>query len=123
MKLATTFALLFLIQQQPSPPATGRIEGTVFRGDSMEPVSGAKITVSRVNPLTGAALPTIGIGGGGGLGGPSAPLPPLPGAGPAGPAGLPPAPAPTGPLPPAAIPPVTTSRDGKFVIPSLDQGS
>lgn len=127
MKLAAALAFIILIQQpsQPTPPATGRIEGSVLRGESTDRLSGAKITVTRVNPETGAALPTAGSGGGGGLGGNgnSAPMPLLPGAAPAGPAGLPPAPVPTGPLPPRAIPPVNTDGDGKFVVPDLGEGA
>jgi 5-hydroxyisourate hydrolase-like protein (transthyretin family) len=120
VKLAATLAFLLLVPQQPAPPATGRIEGTVLRSETMEPVSGAKITVIRVNAVTGAALPVLGTSGGGGLGGPSAPLPPLPGA--PGPNGQP-GPVPSGPPPPSAIPPVTTDRDGKFVVTKLEEGS
>jgi 5-hydroxyisourate hydrolase-like protein (transthyretin family) len=107
-------ALLLLLQQPPPPLATGRIEGLVLRGESKDPVSGARITVSRVNPATGATLPVLGFAGGGGLGAPSgAPLPPLPEAGPAA----------TAPRPPLPIPPVQTDRDGRFIVPGLEEGS
>jgi hypothetical protein len=118
VKLAALFALFALLPQQPAPPATGRIEGQVLRVDSMEPVSGARVRVLRVNPNTGVAIQTSGASGGGGIGGNNAPLPPLPGADPR----FGPAPSP-GPLPPPPIAPVTTGRDGKFVIPGLAEGS
>ena len=127
MKLFTlTLALLLLPQQQPQTPvAKGRMEGMVLRENTTEPISGAKVTVTRVNASTGAALPTagtintflinptpnVGLPGG----------PPVPGPGPGAPTvGAPPQQQPVQPPP---IPSVTTDRDGRFVVPDLDEGS
>jgi hypothetical protein len=119
--IALTFVLLF--QQPPAPPAAGRIEGIVLRGDSMEPISGARVTVVRLNPITGQPLQTTATGAGGGLGGGNAPLPQPPGVAlGAGGIQIPASPPEPGPPPQPPIPIVTTERDGKFVVPSLDEG-
>lgn len=123
MKLRTTLALLLLIPVRTTQqPSTGRIEGMVLQAETGEPLSGARVTLLRVNPGTGAVIPSNGASAGGGIGGfPNAPLPPLPGtgSGPFGPAAAPP----QGPPPQPPVPAVTTDRDGKFVVPSLDEGS
>src|SRR5215471_20329515 len=121
--IALTLAFLLMPQQQPPAPVVhGKMEGTVLREGTTEPVAGAKVTVTRVNASTGAALPTagtintflinptpnVGLPGG----------PPPPGAG--GPA---PAAPPQQPVQPPPIPTVTTDHDGKFVVPDLDEGS
>jgi len=112
---ALTFAILVLAQQQPQT-VRGRIEGTVLREGTTEPLSGAKVTVTRVNASTGAALPTAGtittylINPS-----PNVPLPPAPPA-----AGAPGGPPPSQPLP---IPPAMTDRSGRFVVPDLDEGT
>jgi hypothetical protein len=122
MKLsALTFAVLLLAQQQPQQQqpqaARGRIEGTVLRENTMEGVSGARVTVTRVNASTGAALPVAGtiqtflIN-------PSTNVPPAPGPAP----NAPPPPNPPPPQP-APIPPATTDRAGKFVVPDLEPGA
>jgi hypothetical protein len=115
------------MQQQPpqTPVARGKMEGTVLREGTAEPVSGAKVTVSQVNASTGAVLPTagtintflinptpnVGLPGG----------PPVPGPGPGAPTlGAPPQ---QQPVQPAPIPTVTTDKDGKFLVPDLDEGS
>ncbi len=122
---AVTLALLLLPQQsqQPqTPPPRGKMEGTVLREATTEPVSGAKVTVTRVNASTGAAIPTAGtintflINPSPNVGLPGGPPAPAPGA--AAPA-LPP----QQPVQPAPIPSVTTDRDGKFVVPDLEEGT
>src|SRR5262245_21746520 len=116
MKLSVlTLAVLFLAQQQPQT-VRGRIEGTVLRENTTEPVSGARITVTRVN-AAGAAVPTAG-GLGNFLINPTPNVPPAPGPAPNAPP--PPNPPPPQPEP---IPPVTTDRSGKFVVPDLDEGT
>jgi len=118
--LALTFALLLLPQQQPQTPVVkGKMEGMVLREGTTDPVTGAKVTVTRVNASTGATLPTAGtintflINPS-----PNVGLPGIQGPAPnaAGP-GTPP------PVQPAPIPTVTTDRDGKFVVPDLEEGS
>ena len=51
---------LLLLPQQSQQPGQARIEGTVLREGSTEPVSGAKVTVTHVNGATGIATPTAG---------------------------------------------------------------
>jgi hypothetical protein len=123
VRRAVAFALFLLFQQPPAPPATGRIEGIVLRGESMEPISGARVAVVRLNPSTGQPAQTTATGAGGGLGGGNAPLPPPPGVtvGPGG-AQIPAPPPPPGPPPRPPIPVVTTERDGKFVVSNLEEG-
>jgi hypothetical protein len=121
MNLLLALAAL-LFQQQPQPQTVlGRIEGTVLRAGSTESVSGARVTVVRVNAATGAAVPLAGtISTSSFGGGNNAALPVIPGTG-AGPFAQP-LPAP-GPFPPQPIPAVTTERDGKFVVPNLEEGA
>lgn len=124
MKLiALTFGILLLIQQQQPQTVRGRIEGTVLREGTTEPVAGARVTVTRVNASTGAALPTAGTIGTY-LINPTAnvPLPPAPGPPPPG-AGAPGAPPAQPPLQPLPVPPVITDRSGKFVVPDLEEGT
>jgi hypothetical protein len=60
MKLSIlAFAVLLFSQQQQQQVPRGRIEGTVLREGTTEPVSGAKITVIRVN-AAGTPVPTAG---------------------------------------------------------------
>jgi 5-hydroxyisourate hydrolase-like protein (transthyretin family) len=107
------FIVLLLAQQQPQT-LRGRIEGTVLREGTTEPVSGAKVTVTRVNASTGATLPTAGtittylINAS-----PNVTLPNAP----------PPGGAPAAPPQPLPIPSVTTDRSGKFVVPDLEDGA
>jgi protocatechuate 3,4-dioxygenase beta subunit len=113
MKLfVLSLLLLFLTQQRPSTPRA-QIEGTVLRVDSMEPISGASVTVIRVNGSTGEAIRTAAaLNGNFTTGGINAPLPQAPPPRTPGAA--------TAPLP---IPPVTTGRDGKFLVRDLDDGT
>src|SRR5688572_15972392 len=55
-----SLALLLVTQQRPSTPR-GQIQGTVLHVVSMEPVSGASVTVIRVNGATGEALRTAAV--------------------------------------------------------------
>src|SRR5688572_11391871 len=112
MKLPVlSLALLLLTQQRPST-VRGQIEGTVLHVGSTEPISGASVTVIRVNGATGEAIRTAAaLTGNFTTGGINAPLPQAP-------------PRTSGAIPPPLpIPPVTTARDGKFLVPSLDEGT
>ena len=113
MKLSVlTLVLLVLTQQRPST-TRGQIEGTVLHVGSMEPISGASVTAIRVNGATGEAIRTAAaLNGNFTTGGINAPLPQAPSPRTPGAA--------VAPLP---IPPVTTSREGKFLVPDLDEGS
>src|SRR6186997_2764679 len=120
MKLSVlAFAvLLFSQQQQQQQVPRGRIEGTVLREGTTEPVSGAKITIIRVN-AAGTPVPTAGTINTY-LINPSANVPLPPGPNPNAP------PPPAGqqpPAQPAPIPTVTTDRSGKFVVPDLEEGT
>jgi hypothetical protein len=108
-----------LAQQQPQV-VPGRIEGTVLREGTTEPVAGAKVTVTRVN-AQGAAVPIAGTINTF-LINPTANVPFPPGPNPAGPpAGATPPPPP--PPQPPPIPPVTTDRSGKFIVADLEEGT
>jgi len=102
-------AALALLQLTPSalPGTRARIEGTVLRIGSNEPISGAKVTITAVNLATGANVQTAGALVGIGLNSPA-------------PGGFPTASAQALPLP---IPVVMTDRDGKFVVPELEEGT
>jgi hypothetical protein len=79
----------------------------------MEPISGANVTVIRVNGATGEAIRTAAaLSGNFTTGGINAPLPQAPSTRPSGAA-----------APPQPIPPVTTGSDGKFLVPDLDEGA
>jgi hypothetical protein len=103
-----TFVFLSLFQEAPQPASgvRARIEGTVLRGSSNEPVAGARITVTAVNPATGANLQTaanaVAIGFN---------TTPPSGA------------SQSGSVLPQPIPAVTTDRDGKFLVSDLGEGS
>ena len=113
MKLSVlSLALLLLTQQRPST-TRGQIEGTVLQVGSTEPISGASVTVIRVNGATGEAVRTAAaLNGNFTTGGINAPLPQAPPARTSGAA-----------APPLPIPPVTTGRDGKFLVPEIDAGT
>lgn len=120
--IALPVAFLVVLQQAPAPKGSARIEGIVLRGESMEPVSAARVTVARLNPITGQRMSTTATPDGAGLGGGNAPLPQLPGST-VGPGGAQiPSPSSDGPAPRPPIPVVTTERDGKFVVPNLEEG-
>jgi hypothetical protein len=104
----------------------GRIEGVVIQsgGASPQPVVGARVGVVKVNGTTGANLiipgRTIGTSLTDGV---NTPFPGMPTAGQrGGPAGIAPPPPPAGQTA-FPIPIVTTERDGRFVVPNLEEGS
>ena len=109
MKLMKLTLGILLVAQQTPQTVTGRIEGTVLLEGTTEPVIGAEVVVTRVNPAMGVAIPTAGAVTSY-LVNPS-PNVPLPGA-PARPGpGGPPAPE---PLP---IPPVINDRGSNQIQP------
>jgi hypothetical protein len=116
--------LPFASAQTPAPK--GRIEGVVLQGGgaSPQPVAGARVGVVKVSGTTGQNLIVPGRMVGTSItGGDSTPFPGMPAAGQRG------GPGPAGPPPPPSgpmalpIPIVTTERDGRFVVPNLDEGS
>ncbi len=112
--LAVSVLLLLLtpaagMQQQPA--ANGTIDGAVVNAGTGEPVPGAQVTLFGVPALTGSAGGVLRGVLGGVTGGTGA-LPPSP----------PPAAAQAPPFP-AAIPPVTTSSDGRFSFKDLKPGT
>jgi hypothetical protein len=111
---------LATVQQSEAPK--GRIEGAVLRAGTNEPLTGIRVTLTRGNQATGAALSggTI-ISFATSAAGVPPPLPTIPPTGARG-AATAPQPAPS-PPPPPAIPSVVTDREGKFVIPDLEAGS
>jgi hypothetical protein len=122
----TAIALILLSQ---APVARGRIEGIVLQagGAAPQPVAGARITVTKVNGATGANLPILGAGASPSVAESTSSTASFPGMPTVvyGADGLPrlqtvPGPAPQTTLP---IPSVTTERDGKFVVPDLEQGT
>lgn len=108
----------FLQAQAPK----GRIEGVVLQEGAVspQPIVGARILVTKANSGTGLNLQIPGrvqgtsINDLGNSGMPGMPAPGQRGAPP------PPPPVPQTALP---IPPVLTGRDGRFVVPNLDEGS
>jgi hypothetical protein len=105
-----------------APSQKGRIEGIVLQaaGITPQPVASAKITVTKVNGANGALLLVPGRAEGTSLSNfGNSQFPGL-----AGQRGAPPPPTPVPQqqfaLP---IPTVLTDRDGKFVVPNLDEGS
>ena len=115
-----THAVILFLLLQSSPvhaqleTAKGRIEGTVLRAGSTEPVVGARVTLTR--PGSGGSGGGFFNMAGGSVPGsvplPSIPAPATPSLNPSGAALA---------LPP--IPVVTTDRAGKFVISPIDAGS
>src|SRR5262245_21164452 len=113
MKLCVLSLMLLLLPQQRPSSTRGQIEGTVLHVGSTEPISGATVTVIRVNGATGEAVRTAAsLNGNFTTGGINAPLPQAP-----------PPRAPGAAAAPQPIPPVTTGRDGKFLVPDLDEGA
>jgi hypothetical protein len=116
---------LFVILAAAQTPPRGRIEGVVLQsgGASPQPVAGARVGVVKVNGATGSSLAVPGRTIGTSITDPATtPFPGLPAADQRGGlGGIPPGP-PPGPtaLP---IPIVTTERDGRFVVPNLEEGS
>jgi len=119
--VTATLAGFALAQQQPQAVTPkGRMEGTVLREGTTEPVSGAKVTVTRLN-AQGAAVPVAGTVNTF-LINPTANVPFPPGPNPNGPPAGQTPPPPPAPQPPP-IPSVLTDRAGKFVVPDLDEGT
>jgi hypothetical protein len=116
-------ALWHSLAQTQTRPAAGRIEGVVLQsgGVNPQPIVGARITVTKANSATGSNLLIPGRTQGTSLtdfGNTN-----LPGLPPPGQRGAPPGPPPI-PQPTALpIPPVLSDRDGKFVVPNLEEGS
>ena len=129
MKLAvvTTVLLPMLLHtpafSQTQQAARGRIEGVVVQAGTtpLRPVVGARITVTKVNAATGANFLVAGKMSGTWL---NTGLTPFPGTPAWGQALLPPG-MPIGPPQEAAlpVPPVTTDRSGRFLVPDLEEGS
>jgi hypothetical protein len=130
MKLSviTTVLLPLLLRtpafSQTQQAARGRIEGIVVQANTTppQPLVGARITVTRVNAATGANFLVSGKTSGvmimpTGV----TPFPGQPQWTLAAPPGLPSALSNLEAAPP--IPPVTTDRSGRFVVPDLDEGS
>jgi hypothetical protein len=122
--VATLLLLCFPILGAQVPAQKGRIEGVVSQagGPVAQAVVGAKITVTKVNAASGALLAIPGRVEGTMLSNFGSAQ--FPGIANAGQRGAPP-PAPPGPQQQYAlpIPPVFTDRDGKFVVPNLDEGA
>jgi hypothetical protein len=108
-----------------APAARARIEGVVLQAGvaAPQPVVGARITVTKVSAATGANLLIPGRAGGTSINSDflNANFPGMPAP---GQRGAPP-PAVPGPPPQTAlpIPSVTTERDGRFVVPDLEEGA
>src|SRR5262245_5665572 len=130
LSTTTAFVAVFFCQtlahgqtQAQAQAPRGRIEGLVLQagGAAPQPVSGARILVTKANPSNGQSYVIPGRVQGtsiNNLGGSNLPGMPLPGQ--RG-AVQPPPPVP----PPTAlpIPPVYSERDGRFVVPNLEEGS
>src|SRR4029079_12151693 len=109
MKLAltTSIALIALLaiqnlQPRTPPPPTGRIEDTVLRTNSNEPLGGARVILTRINATTGNPIQLVGSGTSISTTGPRSPTP-VPGlnAGGRGPGAVPPL---NAPPPPPSVP-------------------
>lgn len=133
MKLFTVAAVSVLLVshavalQQGQQPARGRIEGIVLQAGSAspQPVAGARVGVVKVNGATGGNLLIPGRTTGTSItDGGTTPFPGMPAA---GQRGAPPGGGLLPPLPPSEmalpIPIVSTERDGRFVVPNLEEGS
>jgi hypothetical protein len=120
-------ALAVILLQSPlswaqAPAARGRIEGIVLQAGaaSPQPVGGARITVTKVNSTTGVNLQIPGRTTGSSIGNfGTAGLPGMPAAG----GTFAQATSATPPQTAPPIPPVTTDRDGSFVVPNLEEGA
>jgi len=112
-----------------APYLKARIEGVVVQAGDVapQPVVGARITITKVNGATGANLPILGVGSSPSVAESTSSTASFPGMPTVvyGADGLPrlqtlPGPAPQTTLP---VPSVTTERDGKFIIPDLEEGT
>ena len=120
------FFILTSMGQTPVPPGppTGRIEGTVFRSGSNEPLRGARVTLTRINASTGSPINLVGGGTSTSTTSPGSPTP-VPGLNITGRSGAAPAPSTVPALPPdpLPIPPVLTDTQGHFALTELEPGS
>jgi hypothetical protein len=105
---------------QQTAPATGKIEGTVLRTGNNEPVIGARVTLTRMNPTTGAPMQVAGNGGMSISNTGPGNLTPNPLLG--GPRGTPRPVQPANPDP-LPIPPLETDGQGGFVFTDIAAGS
>ena len=130
MKLFMSAAISALLvshavaSRQGQPAGRGRIEGVVLQAASVapQPVIGARVTVTKVNASTGGSFQVPGRTGGSSLTtGPTTPFPGMPAPGQRG--APPPLPSPPSQQYSLPIPPVTTDRDGRFIVPDLEEGS
>ena len=123
LAISILFVLEIVSFGQTQQAARGRIEGVVVQAGTSppQPVVGARITVTKVNASTGATFLVPGRTGGTSLttGG----ITPFPGMAPAGQRGGATPPGPPVQQTALPIPPVTTDRGGKFVVPDLDEGA
>ena len=109
------FVLLQLSAGAPGLASQGRVEGTILRAGSNEPLIGVRVVLSRPSELnTGGSTTTTGAGSSINLFAP----PPVPRPMPDG------APSPQAQtLPPPPIPPVMTGEAGKFAFSALEPGT
>jgi hypothetical protein len=103
-------AALALAQAQPAP--TGKIEGTIFRTGSNEPLAGVRVTLTRRSEAdTGTNMSNTNLGSTINL----FQVPPIP-------TGTGSTSAPTT-MPPMPVPPLTTDSAGKFSFSGLEAGT
>jgi len=105
---------------QQTAAVTGKIEGTVLRTGSNDPIIGARVTLTRINPTTGSPMQVAGTGGMSMSNTGPGNLTPNPLLG--GPSGTPPTVQPANPDP-LPIPPLTTDGRGRFVFTDIAAGS
>ena len=123
-----SFAVFILtsLGQAPLPPGppTGRIEGTVLRSGSNEPLRGARVIVTRINASTGNPLNVVGGGTSSSTNAPGSPTP-VPGLNVSGRGGAAVTPSPVPALPPDPLPiaPVVTDTQGHFALTELEPGA
>jgi len=108
----------------PPGPPTGRIEGTVFRSGSNEPLRGARVILTRINASTGSPINVVGGGTSSSINSPGTPTP-TPGVSFGGRGGATSAPSPAPALPPDPLPiaPVVTDTQGHFALTELEPGA
>lgn len=125
---AVSFAVFMLTSMGQAPvepgPPSGRIEGTVFRSGSNEPLRGARVTLTRINSSTGSPINVVGGGTSSSINSPGNPTP-TPGVNISGRGGaaLVPSPAPATPADLLPIAPVVTDSQGHFALTELEPGA
>jgi hypothetical protein len=126
---AASIAVLIVtcVGQTPLPPGppTGRIEGTVFRSGSNEPLRGARVILTRINASTGSPINVVGGGTSTSINSPGTPTPTPGGANLATRGGNAIVPSPVQALPPDPLPiaPVVTDPQGHFALTELEPGA